>query len=207
MEKGESPFGSSPIGTSTLSGFRPFCGIKKEVNPPKQHKIEVKKMTSAVPRLIGPCYRKPMSRYLMLLIVVLAGAGIPVQVASNHRLEKAVQSPALSVALSFSIGALAMLALTWAGAFGHARFSGAASAPWWAWVGGLLSATIVIASILALPQSGAGSVSAATVFGQLVAATALDHFGWLGVPQIRFNGWRLCGVLLLFGGALLMQRK
>jgi uncharacterized membrane protein YdcZ (DUF606 family) len=35
----------------------------------------------------------------------------------------------------------------------------------------------------------------------------LDHFGWLGVPQIRINWWRICGVVLLFSGALLMQKK
>ena len=48
-------------------------------------------------------------RYLVLALVVFAGAGIPVQVAANKRLEKAVQSPALTVALAFAIGAAAMV--------------------------------------------------------------------------------------------------
>ena len=48
---------------------------------------------------------------------------------------------------------------------------------------------------------------AATVFGQLLAATVMDHFGWLGVPQLRINAWRIFGVLLVLGGALLMQKK
>jgi transporter family-2 protein len=45
------------------------------------------------------------------------------------------------------------------------------------------------------------------VFGQLAAASVLDHFGWLDVPQIRFNWWRLGGIVLLFAGALMIQKK
>ena len=148
-----------------------------------------------------------MIRHLILIIVVIAGAGIPVQVASNARLEKAVKSATLSVAISFFVGGLAMAALTMAGVLGRADLAGASSAPWWAWIGGLISAGIVIASIIALPQSGAGAVIAATVFGQLIIAAVLDHFGWLGVPQIRINWYRACGAVLLLGGALLMQHK
>src|SRR5580765_5185949 len=148
-----------------------------------------------------------MIRHLILVAVVLAGAGIPVQVASNNRLDKAVSSAPLSVAISFVIGSLAMLILTATGLMGHPKLAGTASAPWWAWVGGLLSAAVVIVSVIALPQSGAAAVIAATVFGQLLAAAALDHFGWLGVPQIRINAWRICGIVLLLGGTLLMQRK
>lgn len=146
-----------------------------------------------------------MARYFILILVVLAGIGIPIQVASNHRLDKAVQSPALSVMISFIVGALAMGALTLTGLMQEPKLSGAASAPWWAWLGGLISASIVIISIVALPQAGA--VIAATVFGQLLAATVMDHFGWLGVPQLRINAWRIFGVLLVLGGALLMQKK
>jgi bacterial/archaeal transporter family-2 protein len=148
-----------------------------------------------------------MIRHLILVLVVLAGAGIPVQVAANHQLEKAMRSPSLSVCLSFFIGGLAMAALASMGILGRGHLALAASAPWWAWSGGLLSAAVVTASIIALPQSGAGIVIAATVFGQLTAAAVLDHFGWLGVEQIRLNVWRIFGVVLLFGGALLMQHK
>jgi len=148
-----------------------------------------------------------MMRHLILVAVLLAGAGIPVQVASNNRLEKAVHSAPLSVAISFVIGSLAMVILTASGLLGHPKLAGAWSAPWCACIGGLLSAAIVILSIIALPQSGAAAVIAATVFGQLLAAAILDHFGWLGVPQVRINVWRIVGIVLLLGGTLLMQRK
>jgi len=146
-------------------------------------------------------------KYLMIGLVALAGAGIPVQVAANHRLEEAVRSPALSVALAFATGSLLMGALALSGVLGQGRLAGIASAPWWVWTGGLLSVLIVLASILVLPRAGAGAVIAATVFGQLVAAVVLDHFGWLGVKQIPINAWRIAGMLFLMVGAALMQRK
>jgi len=45
------------------------------------------------------------------------------------------------------------------------------------------------------------------VLGQLVAALVLDHFGWLGVPRIPINAWRIAGAVGLFVSALLMQHK
>ena len=50
-------------------------------------------------------------------------------------------------------------------------------------------------------------VIAATVFGQLIAAVVIDHFGWLGVPQVRLNPWRIAGAVLLFVAALMMQKR
>jgi transporter family-2 protein len=64
-----------------------------------------------------------------------------------------------------------------------------------------------VISIIALPRVGAGAVIAATVFGELTAAALLDHFGWLGVPQIRMSWWRICGAVVLFVGVLMMQQK
>ena len=146
-------------------------------------------------------------RWALIVLVVLAGAGIPVQVAMNHRLREAVQSPTLSVALAFAVGSLVMGGLALAGVLGRGHLAGAGSAPFWAWGGGLFSVAAVLASIVALPRVGAGPVIAGTVLGQLLAAMLLDHFGWLGVPRHPVTLWKLAGAVLLFAGAVLMQRK
>ena len=146
-------------------------------------------------------------RYLILPLVVLAGAGIPVQVAVNHRLDKALHSPALATTLAFLIGALALAVITLTGLLGRGHLLKAPSAPWWAWTGGALSAFAVIISIIALPRAGAGGVIAATVLGQLLFAVVLDHFGWLDVPRIPINLWRIVGAVLLFAGAMMMRHE
>lgn len=90
---------------------------------------------------------------------------------------------------------------------GRGHLGGVTSAPWWAWVGGLLSAFAVIVSIIGLPKAGAGAIIAATVFGQLTAAIVIDHFGLMGVERHPITVWRVVGVVLLLGGALVMQKK
>lgn len=146
-------------------------------------------------------------KYLIIALAVLGGVGIPIQVAANNRLRDAVQSPALAITLAFVIGSLGMAALTLSGVLGRGHLAGATSAPWWVWVGGLLSAFAVVVSVIGLPKAGAGAIVAATVFGQLAAAVAIDHFGWLGVQRAPVNAWRIAGAMLLLVGALLMQKK
>ena len=146
-------------------------------------------------------------KYALIALVALAGAGIPIQVAMNGKLREAVRSAPIGVALAFALGSVAMIGLSLTGAMGRGHLAGAASAPWWAWLGGLLSVAAVLASVVALPELGAAPVIAATVFGQLVTAMLIDHFGWLGVDRSPVNGWKIGGVILLFVGALLLQKR
>jgi bacterial/archaeal transporter family-2 protein len=145
-------------------------------------------------------------RAFILFLVVLGGAVIPVQVAANKRMEQAVGSPVLAATLAMFVGGLALAAVTATGLLGRGQLAGAADAPGWTWLAMAL-AIFVVVSIIALPRAGAAAVIAATVFGQLAAAALLDHFGWLGVPQIRLNVWRIAGAILLLAGMLMMQRK
>jgi transporter family-2 protein len=145
-------------------------------------------------------------RYLVLVLVVLGGAVIPVQVAANKRIEQAVGSPVLAAAIALFVGGIALGSVAATGWFGRGRIGGAVGAPWWVWVAAAMSIFTVV-SIVALPRVGAATVIAATVFGQLTAAAALDQFGWLGVPQVRLNWWRVGGAVLLLAGTVMMQRK
>jgi len=144
-------------------------------------------------------------RYFILILVVLGGAVIPAQVAANKRLELAVRSPVLAAAIALLVGGAALAALHFTGWTGKGRIAAASQAPWWVWLTACLSLFTVV-SIIALPRLGAAAVIAATVFGQLTAAALLDHFGWLGVPQLRMTWWRLGGAVLLFAGTLMMQK-
>jgi len=135
-------------------------------------------------------------------------AGIPVQIAASNRLKDAMGgSPALACTIAFLVGALALGLITASGIVGRGSLSGASSAPWWAWIGGLLSVTAVLASLLALKAEGAAGVVAFTVLGQLVAAMMLDHFVWLGVKQNPINAYKITGAVLLVGGAALMSKN
>src|SRR5438874_12562814 len=81
---------------------------------------------------------------LIVLLVVLAGIGQPMQAAMNARLRESVGSPALTALLSFIVGGLALTILTLSGALGRGTLSDLGRVPWWAWPGGLSGAFAVI---------------------------------------------------------------
>ena len=143
-------------------------------------------------------------RYLLLGLIVLGGAMIPIQVAANKRMEQAVRSPVLAATFAFLVGGVVLAALATTGWLGRGNLAGALKAPLWVWLASALSLFTVI-SIIALPKVGAATLVAAIVFGQLTVAAVLDHFGWLGVPQVRLNWWRICGAVALLAGTLMLQ--
>ncbi len=146
-------------------------------------------------------------QYLILAVVTISGAGLAVETAMNTRLREAVGSPTLGGLVSFGVGLLSMSLLLLFGVLGRGRLTGLHTAPWWAWFGGSLGAFSVVASVLGLQKAGAGSVVAATVFGELLMGLLLDSLGLLNVERVPINAWRIVGAVLLFVGALLIQKR
>jgi transporter family-2 protein len=147
---------------------------------------------------------KPME-YLIVVAVVLAGIGQPLQAAMNARLRESAGSPAFAASLSFVVGGLALAILTLSGVLGRGTLSGLAQAPWWAWLGSLSGAFSVITALVAVRRVSTAGVIVAAILGQCAASLAIDHFGCLGVPRIPIDARRVIGAILLFAGVLLIQ--
>jgi transporter family-2 protein len=65
---------------------------------------------------------------------------------------------------------------------------------------------ILAAPIFLVPRIGTTSTLVAIVFGQLMVALLIDHYGLLGSPQISATWPRILGVLLVAAGAVLVSR-
>jgi transporter family-2 protein len=83
----------------------------------------------------------------------------------------------------------------------------AAHQPVWMWLGGILSAFIVLSITFAAPKIGVAAAIGLVITGNLVVAAAIDRFGWFGVERIALEWTRVLGILLLAGGAALLLRK
>jgi bacterial/archaeal transporter family-2 protein len=79
--------------------------------------------------------------------------------------------------------------------------------PAWLWVGGMLSAFIVLTITYATPRVGVTAVVGILIAGQLGAAAAIDRFGWFGSERIALHWPRLVGIVLLAAGAAFTLRK
>jgi bacterial/archaeal transporter family-2 protein len=144
-----------------------------------------------------------------LLLAVLAGACLPVQGAINAQLRLDLRSPMTTGFFSFVVAtATTALVLLIRQAVSNAPAPAVGElrrTPWWAWAGGLVGATYVIAVFLLIPIIGAAPTIALTVAGQQLGSIIVDRYGLMRLPKRPIGAVRLTGVAVLLAGVALLQ--
>src|SRR5262245_37840612 len=146
---------------------------------------------------------RPVMEPLFIPLALAAGALLAVQAGANAQLSKAVGSPFAATTLQLSVGALLLLLLTLASGTLLA-LSLLPNARWWHVVGGTASAFYVISGILLFPRIGAVVSVGLFIAGQVLASTALDLFGLLGVTATGLSPGVMGGAVLVMAGAALI---
>jgi transporter family-2 protein len=147
-----------------------------------------------------------METLLLVLLGLLAGAGVPVQAAVNSTLRLHLGRPEWATLVSFATGtAIVALALL-VQRTPIPAMAQVSRAPWWAWTGGGLGAFYVFTIILLVPRLGAATALVITLAGQVVFGLLLDRAGVLGLATREVTPGRLAGVALLAAGVFLIQR-
>lgn len=147
-----------------------------------------------------------LSRFLLLFLVMLGGAGLAVQSTWNARLRLATGSPALATIVSLVVS-LIVLVLLWAsGMAERGALPAFNSVPIWSWLGGIFAAYYLVSSLVAIPRIGVASVFSLVIAGQVMMSLILDTTGAFGVTQISLSLPRILGSLLLLAGTVLIQR-
>jgi transporter family-2 protein len=80
------------------------------------------------------------------------------------------------------------------------------SAPPWMYLGGLLGAFYVSASIVLTPRLGVATTIGLFLAGQVIASIVIDHFGLFGVAVQPASIPRILGALLIIVGVAVVQR-
>ena len=142
--------------------------------------------------------------YFAALIV---GALTPVQVGINAALKASLDNPLAAGLTNFIVGGLAILLVALLTRSGVPALAAAASVPAWGWLGGLIGATFVVATLSLGPKLGAATLFVLVIAGQMLASMALDHFGLIGFPVRPINLPRIAGAMLLVAGVVLIVRN
>ena len=148
-----------------------------------------------------------MNNALSLLLAITVGALLPLQVAMNMQLRAWFRDPVVAALPNFVVGTVLLVAYL---LLARSRLPSAASladVPIWAWLGGIIGASYVIASLYLGPKIGATLLLALILAGQMAMSLAVDHFGLLGFPQHPINLPRLAGVVMLVAGAVLIVKN
>ncbi len=138
------------------------------------------------------------------LVMLLAGIGIPVMAALNGGLGERLGNPVLAATLLFvlalSVTVLALLVQPEPIAFDLQGI------PPQYFLGGVFVAFYVLSATFIAPKIGLGNAIVLVLLGQLLASSAIDHFGWLGTQQTTLSPGRGIGLLLIFCGVVLARR-
>jgi len=151
--------------------------------------------------------QSPTSTILMICIAacVFGGMLTALQAPTNALLSRPMNSPVNAALISFAVGTMvltvAALALRTA-----PDWSGVRALPWYAWLGGAYGAVFVVAAAYSAPRLGVASTITLMIAGQLVAGMLVDHFGGFGIEPRPINVARALGVLLVFGGVVLVRK-
>ena len=149
-----------------------------------------------------------MSSLRLILISglgVVAGGLIAIQSVLNSSLGQRIGNLGTVLVLTF-ISAILLIVLI----FFFPSTSNFRNLPgiseWYLYIGGFLGVAILAAPIYLVPRIGTTSTLIAIVFGQLLIALVIDHFGLLASPKIEINLMRGIGVSLVAVGAYLVGR-
>ncbi len=142
-------------------------------------------------------------RALLYLFVAVAGALTSVESGANAKLTAALGGPWWPAILFSAISGtvLAAIALFLAGPFPTAQVTGL---PWWAWLGGFISALYIVSMLVAPGILGAGLFTGLTVTAAIITSIALDHWGLVGFPVHPAGIGRLVGAALMVVGIVLV---
>ena len=144
--------------------------------------------------------------YFLLAVALVAGAVLPVQTAVNNKMAVTVGSPVLGALVSFAVGTLSILIYSLASGESIASLTSSRDAPAIAWIGGLLGAFFVTATIILMPRIGVAMTISLIIAGQMLTALVMDHFGLLGIPVRGISLLRVVGVVLITAGVVLIRR-
>lgn len=142
---------------------------------------------------------------VLILFALIAGMALPTQFSINAQLRSLVGSPIVASMISFIVGSIALLIVSFFNQ-GIKMNKTWLEAPWWIWTGGLLGAFYVVATIILIPRIGAASTVAFILTGQIIASVLIDHFGLLGVHVQPVNLYKLIGVSLIIIGVIFVQK-
>ena len=144
--------------------------------------------------------------WILVPVALAAGMFLPVQFGVNSHLRNFVGGPVAAAAISFVVGTVALAVAALIVQRSLPEPGSVASAPWWAWTGGLLGAFFVFASIVLTPRLGAATTIGLILTGQVMASIVIDHFGLIRVPVHEVSLPRILGALLIVAGVIVVQR-
>jgi transporter family-2 protein len=136
------------------------------------------------------------------VLMTAAGIGIPIMAALSSGLGVRIGSPWAAAFMLFLVGALVSAIVLAINGLPKAAFS----APPLFYAGGLMVSFYVLSVTWAAPRMGVGNAIFFVLLGQIIAASAIDHFGLFGAARSAMTAQRAAGIAFMLVGVFLARR-
>lgn len=136
---------------------------------------------------------------------LVAGIANAFQAGTNSTLAKTLHQPVLAALLIVGVSALMLAAAGLvSGRLAWPTAAAVAAVPWWGWIGGGLSAVLLMSQLFAADAIGAGPFLGIVVVSGTLASLLIDNYGLVGFRVHELNLWRVVGGVLMGVGVLLV---
>ena len=139
----------------------------------------------------------------LMATMLVAGAGIPLMAALNSGLSQKLGSPILAVTILSAVALIASLILL--SIYPAQNLPGKMDFPLWYLGAGLLFILYIFSITKSAPVIGLGTAVFLVLFGQIVSAAIIDHWGLFGNPEHPISGKRVLGIITIMIGIILTQ--
>jgi transporter family-2 protein len=137
----------------------------------------------------------------------MAGFTITTQAGINTQLKIAVNNQWIAAFISFLVGTIILGTYILITRQATPSIGQLQQIEVYKYAGGLLGAFFVTVIIFSVQRLGSANTFALVIAGQLLMALLYDHLGLFGFKQSPINWAKVLGVLMLIGGAWLVNRK
>ena len=144
---------------------------------------------------------------LFYILPIMAGVAMTVQSGINSQLRIAFNHPILAAFISFATGTVALGIMLLFSKQALPAMQNYAATDWYKFTGGLLGVFVVTVVLLSVQEIGASNMFVLIVAGQLFTALLMDHFGVLGMRENPISLQKMIGIVLVIGGAYLVNKK
>ncbi len=142
---------------------------------------------------------------LLYPFIVVAGALQAIGVVWNAQLRGALVNPWLAALVSFLPVVFVFVLVFLLRPKPLPQRTDIEGVRWWMPLAGLTGAVAVFAGLLFVDKVGAGAFNGLLITANLLTSVALDHFGWVGMKQVRAGASRLGGAALMVAGIVLIS--
>ncbi|WP_126453229.1 DMT family transporter [Sulfuriflexus mobilis] len=134
-----------------------------------------------------------MGMGMIISFAIVAGGLVAIQGAVNSQLGTLLSHPLQAAFISFLVGTLGLWIMVLILNESLPQLSQLKAIPIKLYVGGLLGAAFITATIVLIPKIGVANMLIAALIGQILGSLVLDHFGLFGVPQKPIEISRMAG--------------